>query len=143
MADTYDDIINLPHWDPKNHERMPMANRAAQFAPFAALTGHDDAIRETARLTDKLQDIDEESAKLLNEKINLLIESIESQPEIEVTFFRNDDKKEGGSYSIYKGSLRRIDEVEQLLVFTDSTVIPILSISNITGDIFAEIDNRE
>ena len=115
---SYDDIINLPHPVSKNHPQMPLRDRAAQFAPFAALTGHDAAIKETARLTDERLELSEEVIAQLNEKIN-------------ITYFIPDAKKAGGSYVTCSGIVKKIDEYEHTMIMTDQTVIPIEQISDI------------
>ena len=113
MTGPYDDIINLPHPTSVKHPRMPLSDRAAQFAPFAALSGHSTALAETARLTD--QDL----------KQQLLLERIKEQPEIMVTWFQPDEKKDGGRYIVSTGRLKRIHEAEQVLILTDGLKIPI------------------
>ena len=95
---SYDDIINLPHPVSKNHPQMPLRDRAAQFAPFAALTGHDAAIKETARLTDERLELSEEAIAQLNERINIIRNNIGIEQKISITYFIPDEKKAGGSY---------------------------------------------
>lgn len=104
---------------------MSQSNRAAQFAPFAALTGHDASIREAARLTDKKIELDDKSQEILNMKLNLLKEHLKERPEITVTYFVPDTKKDGGAYVEYSGTIRVIDEIENTLIFTDRTTIAI------------------
>lgn len=127
----YDDIINLPHHESKVHPKMTLYNRSAQFAPFAALTGYDDAIVETARLTDKRINIDESLKEVINKKLQK-IESISSKlPLIEVTFFVKDKKKNGGSYTTISGNVKRIDIDNSLIVLTNKSKIPISEIINV------------
>ena len=127
----YDDIINLPHHESKVHPKMTLYNRSAQFAPFAALTGYDDAIVETARLTDKRINIDESLKEVINKKLQK-IESISSKlPLIEVTFFVKDKKKNGGSYTTISGNVKRIDIDNSLIVLTNKSNIPISEIINV------------
>lgn len=128
MDDNYSDIINQPHHTSKTRKRMSQSNRAAQFAPFAALTGHDASIREAARLTDKKIELDDKSQEILNMKLNLLKEHLKERPEITVTYFVPDTKKEGGAYVEYSGTIRVIDEIENTLIFTDKTTINIETI---------------
>ena len=104
---------------------MSQSNRAAQFAPFAALTGHDASIREAARLTDKKIELDDKSQEILNAKLNLLKDHLKERPEITVTYFVPDAKKDGGAYVEYSGTIRVIDEIENTLIFTDRTTINI------------------
>lgn len=132
----YDDIINLPHYEPKHHPRMSMMSRAAQFAPFAALTGHSDAIQETARFTDDLHDLDESKIDELNRKMELLRSHLQEQPIITITYFQNDEKKNGGQYCINTSKLLKINEEEGVLVFENGKSIVIHTIFDIEGKIF-------
>ena len=125
MADNYSDIINQPHHTSKTRKRMSQSNRAAQFAPFAALTGHDAAISEAARLTDKKIELNDKAQEILNTKLNLLKEHLKERPQITVTYFVPDTKKDGGAYVEYSGTIRGIDEIENTLIFTDRTTIKI------------------
>ena len=109
-SDKYDDIINLPHHESKKHPRMSLDARSAQFAPFAALTGYDEAIKETARQTDKRIEINEELKRILNEKLQLIKKEIHTKPKIIVTYFVSDSKKEGGKYITITGNVIKIDE---------------------------------
>ena len=128
---SYDDIINLPHPVSKNHPQMPLRDRAAQFAPFAALTGHDAAIKETARWTDERLELSEEAIAQLNEKINIIRNNIGIEQKVSITYFIPDAKKAGGSYVTCSGIVKKIDEYEHTIIMTDQTVIPIEQISDI------------
>ena len=128
---SYDDIINLPHPVSKNHPQMPFRDRAAQFAPFAALTGHDAAIKETARLTDERLELSEEVIAQLNEKINIIRNNIGIEQNVSITYFIPDAKKAGGFYVTYSGIVKKVDEYEHTMIMTDQTVIPIEQISGI------------
>ena len=119
----YDDIINLPHHVSKTRKPMTMYNRAAQFAPFAALTGYDDAIKETSRLTDKKIEISDELKNELNQKIKFISDNIKLKPKVTITYFVSDNKKSGGVYKTISGNVRRIDEVEKCLLFTNKLII--------------------
>lgn len=119
----YDDIIRLPHHVSARHPQMALADRAAQFSPFAALTGHEEAIQETARLTEDFIELDEDRKEQLNEQLLLLKEGQSRNPEIEVTYFRPDDRKDGGAYVTVRGRLKRIDEYGRQLLFTDGTAV--------------------
>ena len=123
--DKYDDIIALPHPDSATHPRMPLRDRAAQFSPFAALTGYDAVIRETARLTDSRAELDECRRQELDAALQDLAARLEARPEVLVTFFRKDLHKEGGEYVHVSGSLRKIDPLARVLVLEDGTVIPV------------------
>ena len=127
----YDDIIDLPHHVSDHRVRMPIGDRAAQFSPFAALTGYDDVILETARLTDFQTDLDEGEKLLLNEKLQRITQMLEDNPRITVTWFRDDDRKSGGAYVSYTGQVKKLDTYEQTVVFTDGTVIPVRLIYHI------------
>lgn len=118
---------------------MSMLDRAAQFSPFAALTGYDDAIKETGRLTDKKMELGEEAQELLDRKQQYLQEIIACRPEITVTFFVPDEKKAGGSYASCTGNLRRIDPVERLFVMADGRKIPLDEIADIEGECLQNI----
>lgn len=119
MNGNYDDIIDLPHPEPQTHPRMPMRNRAAQFAPFAALTGHDDAIEETRRLTEQRIELDESEIARLNDALRLLEELLEQRPTVSVTYFQPDERKNGGAYRTVTGAVRKIDHTRSILQFTD------------------------
>lgn len=136
MNKKYDDIINLPHFEPKKHKRMSIESRSAQFAPFAALTGYDDAIKETARLTDKRIEIDEGLKQILNNKLKYILENIDSKPEITFTYFVYDKKKSGGKYIDKIGIVKKIDMINQYIELTDKTKININEIINITSGLF-------
>ncbi|MCD7784805.1 MAG: YolD-like family protein [Oscillospiraceae bacterium] len=123
MRNPYEDIINLPHHVSKTHPQMSMQDRAAQFSPFAALTGYDDAIDETARLTGRKIELGEEAKEILDRKLQYLRSIISEQPEISVTYFVPDEKKDGGEYVTVSGNLKRIDEYERVMVLTDGEVI--------------------
>ncbi|MBR4497884.1 MAG: hypothetical protein IKI25_02830 [Bacteroidales bacterium] len=142
MSGKYDDIINLPHHVSETHPQMSMRNRAAQFSPFAALSGHSDAIHETARYTDDFQGVDESNVEALNQKIAMILDKINEHPQITVTYFKPDEKKEGGSYTLKTGNIKRVDDYEHVLQFTDNEEIPIQSIFNIDGEMFSIIDNQ-
>ena len=124
MSKSYDDIINLPHHVSKKRPQMSMADRAAQFSPFAALTGHDEAIRETARLTDDRIDLDEGELEILNMRFQLLFDNLDSSPEVTFTWFKPDARKAGGSYETTHGTVKKIDHQNRLIIMQDQTVIP-------------------
>lgn len=132
----YEDIINLPHHELTTRQRMPRINRAASFAPFAALTGYDDAVRETARLTSERIELDEGTKEVLNDKLRIALDKAGEQPEISITYFLPDKKKSGGAYVTVKAVIKRIDEYERLVIFTDKSSIPIDDIYEIGGDIY-------
>ena len=125
ISHKYDDIINLPHHVSKKHPQMSLHDRAAQFSPFAALTGHKAAINETARLTDEKQILSEDVIAKLNEQLNLIKENIGTNQTVTITYFVPDDKKSGGAYISHTGVVKKIDEYNHTVILTDKTVIPI------------------
>ena len=120
MNNPYADIIDLPHHVSRRHPQMPMEKRAAQFSPFAAVASHDEAIHETARLTDEQLELSEDETSVIDEKLQWLREHIKEQPEITITYFRPDEKKNGGAYVTVTDSAKKIDRV---LTLRDGTVI--------------------
>lgn len=141
IADPYEDIINLPHHTSVSHPRMSAYDRAAQFSPFAALTGHDAAILETARLTDTRVELDEYSKADLNQRLCIIQEHMDEQPEVSITFFQPDNKKTGGTYKTAAGFVKKIDEYEHAVVMQDDTRILIDQIIAIDGELFGLIEN--
>ena len=139
ISHKYDDIINLPHHVSKKHPQMSLHDRAAQFSPFAALTGHKAAINETARLTDEKQILSEDVIAKLNEQLNLIKENIGTNQTVKITYFVPDDKKSGGAYISNTGVVKKIDEYNRTVIMTDKTVIPIEQISEMQSYIFSEI----
>ena len=136
MTDNYEDIINLPHHVSSRHTPMSLLNRAAQFAPFAALTGYDEAVKETARYTDDETELDESRLEILNERLRFLQSVQIERPVVTITFFQSDERKSGGAYVAATGSVKKIDDYERLVTLTDGTIIPIDRIVEITGDVF-------
>ncbi len=135
MEMNYDDIINLPHHESRRHPRMSMLNRAAQFAPFAALTGYDDAIEETSRLTDRMIDLDSDVKVDLDRTMALLrsiLDDSGSLPQVTITFFIPDVYKDGGSYNTIKTRVKSIDDVERCVILPDGQKIPISNIVDMT-----------
>ena len=120
----YDDMLELPHPVSAVHPRMDPQKRAAQFAPFAALTGYGDAVAEAQRLTDRRVELDENSRELLDAKLREVWECREEEPEVQITYFVPDKKKEGGAYVTLSGRIQRIDRHQRQIVMTGGTVIP-------------------
>ena len=127
----YDDIINLPHHISSKHPRLSMEQRAAQFAPFAALTGYGESIKETARLTDTRIELNEEEKEMLNIKLQELKNKISTMPQITITYFVPDVKKTGGEYITKMNKLKKIDEYKKIIILEDKTIIPISEIVEI------------
>lgn len=121
----YDDIIHLPHHVSKIHPPMPIQDRAAQFAPFAALTGHHDAVKETARLTEERIELDENCKAVLDGKLQNIQEQSDRNSVVSITYFEPDRKKAGGAYVTLTGCVKKIDEYERAVILTDGTQIPI------------------
>ena len=136
MSGPYDDIIHLSHPTSKNRPRMSIHDRAAQFSPFAALSGHAAAIAETARLTDRKLELDEDTKAELDRRQAILLEHISERPEVTVTWFRPDERKSGGAYITTTGRLKKIDEIERVLVLTDGARIPLEDVAGLESDSF-------
>ena len=124
MKDNYEDIIHLPHHVSKTRPPMSMADRAAQFSPFSALTGYDDAILETGRLTDEKLEAGEERLAVLNTQFRILMDHLAEHPEISVTYFVPDDRKSGGAYVTVKGRVKKVNDFDRFLVLQDGLRIP-------------------
>ena len=141
MKFPYDDIVNLPHHVSGTHPPMPRKDRAAQFAPFAALTGHDDAVSETARLTDSETDLSESDAEELNRRHRILTEHLAEKPPVTFVYFIPDEKKSGGKYMSKTGNVSKIDEYERVYILTDHSRIPMDHLFSMDGDLFYANEN--
>ena len=139
----YVDIIDLQHHTSASRPHMSAHDRAAQFSPFAALTGYDSAITETARLTEERVELDEYSKAALNGKLSMMQEQSDEQPEISITYFQPDNKKSGGAYIIAAGCVKKIDEYGRTVVMWDGTRIPIEDILAIEGEMFDGLGHQE
>ena len=139
MKDQYDDIINLPHHVSKTRPQMSMVDRAAQFSPFAALTGYDAAIKETGRLTDEKVNLSEEEKEALDRKQQILMERLGDHPALTVTYFVPDAKKSGGAYVTKDGNLKKIDGFERWMMLTDGTKIPLDDVADIESELFRDM----
>ncbi|MCI5799967.1 YolD-like family protein [bacterium] len=127
----YDDIIHLPHHVSQNHPQMSMHDRAAQFAPFAALTGYEAAVGETARLTSERRELDPQEAEELNRRLTDLAARLPDHPEVTVEFFVPDDRKAGGAYVTVTGRVRHISVPEKTLVLEDGAVISLEDVDSV------------
>ena len=127
----YDDIINLPRHISSTRPQMPMIDRAAQFMPFRALIGYEDAVQETARLTEERAELTEDGKSILDRKLQSLADRISSKPQITVTWFRPDQKKTGGAYVTTTGQLKKVDDFEGVLIFLTGERIVIEDILDI------------
>ena len=131
MTHEYDDIIHLPHHVSKRHPQMSMEARAAQFAPFAALTGHSEAIQETARLTDEQITLDDNTIKELNQQMLILQSQEAEHPLVSITYFKPDLKKSGGSYKVWEGRLVRIEELTRRIILDNESTIEFQHVAKI------------
>lgn len=132
----YEDIVNLPPHISKKHPQPTMMDRAARFAPFAAITGYEEMVLEEARVTEERIDLDEGTLSLLNEKLNMIKEFLDEEPEVTITYFEPDKRKSGGAYVSITGTVKRIDEYEHLVLLDDGKKIRIEEIYNIQCDLF-------
>ena len=139
-AEQYKDIIALPHHVSGTRPQMPMSDRAAQFAPFAALTGYDAAIKETGRLTDERIELDVEALSALDMKYQLLMEALDEAPEVTITYFQPDERKAGGKYVSAVGTVKKIDDFERRITMRDGTRIPMDDVLSIDGELFSSLE---
>ena len=140
MNGKYDEIMGLPHHVSKTRPQMPMSDRAAQFAPFAALTGYDAAIKETRRLTDERIELDVEALSALDMKYQLLMEALDEAPEVTITYFQPDERKAGGKYVSAVGAVKKIDDFERRITMRDGTRIPTDDVLSIDGELFSSLE---
>ena len=140
MNGKYDEIMRLPHHVSKTRPQMPMSDRAAQFAPFAALTGYDAAIKETRRLTDERIELDVEALSALDMKYQLLMEALDEAPEVTITYFRPDERKAGGKYVSAVGAVKKIDDFERRITMQDGAKIPMDDVLSIEGELFSVLE---
>lgn len=131
----YDDMLHLPHPISPTRPRMPMIDRAAQFSPFAALTGYDAAVKETARLTERKIELDEYEKQALDAKLAAIREQMGEHPEVMITYFQPDERKEGGSYQTVTGRIKKIDEYERQIVLVDGEKIKLADVMDVTKEI--------
>lgn len=132
MKGPYDDIINLPHYISQKRPQMSMLDRAAQFSPFAALTGYDAAIKETGRLTDDRIELEEQALTILNMKYQMLMDALLDNPEVTITYFVPDERKEGGSYVSKTGVVKKVAEFERLIILRDGAKIQMDNVMDIS-----------
>lgn len=142
MTGKYDAILHLPHHVSKKHPPMPMTDRAAQFAPFAALTGYDAAIRENARLTQERIDPAEAELAALDRRFRLLQEHLEEQPEVRLTRFRPDERKSGGVYETVSGIVKQIDLIARHIRLLDGMDIPMDDVLTLDGALFDALEHE-
>lgn len=136
-TDRYGDIIWLTYRGVRTRPQMPRSGRAAQFSPFAALTGYEDVLAETARPTGERRELSEYEQDRLNAKLGILEDNIRERPEVKIVFWVPDERKAGGEYVTVSGAVRRIDEEDMTIVFVDGRRVSIADIYDIEGEIFA------
>lgn len=136
MNKNYDDIINLPHHVSSDRPHMSAIDRAAQFSPFAALTGYDAAVKETARLTGERIELDEYEKDALNDRLQLIVDTLGQGYEVAVTYFLPDKKKAGGEYITVIGEVKKIDEYEHLIILRNGQKIPVEDVIDLDGELF-------
>ncbi len=136
MKTSYDDIIHLPHHVSQNHPQMSLRDRAAQFAPFAALTGYESAVGETARLTAERRELDAQEAEELNRRLSELAARLQDRPEVTIEYFVPDERKSGGAYVTVTDWVRHISVPEKTLVMEDGTEIPLDEVVSLIGELF-------
>ena len=137
----YKDIINLPHKQSSKRPHMSLQDRAAQFAPFAALVGYDDAIKETGRLTDERIEMSEEKLAVLNARYQILVDHLGAEPEVAITYFVPDIYKTGGSYITTTGVVKKLDTYERLITMVDGARILMDDVLTLEGEIFAAAES--
>lgn len=140
MKKNYDDIINLEHHVSQKHPQMSLDARAAQFAPFAALTGFDEELKEAERLTNERKFINEDLREKLDNKLQIIQKQISVKPTITVTYFVHDLRKQGGSYRTVIGKVKKIDKYKNVVILENKTEIPIAEIIDINSNIFESCD---
>ena len=140
MSTPYDDILLLPHHVSEKHPPMSRLDRAAQFSPFAALTGYEAAVKETARLTDRRIELDESEKGAIDQRLTLVQERLPDPIKVTITYFVPDKKKVGGAYVNVSGTVKKIDDYERMVILRDGTSIPIEDILHINGELFDGIE---
>ncbi len=128
----YDDIINLPHHVSPTRQRMSMHDRAAQFAPFAALVGYDDAVAETARLTESRPELDEQEQQAINERLAYIADHIHEQPDVRIKYFVPDEHKSGGAIVEVSGKVKKTSATDATIVLTDGCKIRLSDITDLS-----------
>ena len=140
MTGKYDDILRLPHHVSASRKPMAMTARAAQFAPFAALSGYDAEVQEAGRLTDRPIEPDEYEKEALNARLRLLARHFREEWVVSLVFFQPDERKAGGAYVTRTGTVKKFREAERILILTDGTVIPLDDLIALEGEEFAAYD---
>ena len=136
----YDEIMGLPHHVSRTRPQIPMSDRAAQFAPFTALTGYDSAIKETGRLTDEKIELNEEALTALDMKYQFLMDALDDAPEVTITYFQPDERKAGGKYVSAVGVVRKVDDFERRITMQDGAKIQMDDVLSIDGELFSTLE---
>lgn len=140
MSNKYDDIIYLPYPQKSTRQRMSKHDRAAQFSPFAALVGYEDAVEETARLTEEKLELAEDMKAIIDAKLGIIVDQLDSHPSVTITYFVPDEKKTGGKYLTVTDKVKSVDELERALVLAERGSVPINDIRSLEGDIFRALE---
>lgn len=140
MSTPYDDMLYLPHHISTRHPQMSIHDRAAQFSPFAALTGYEATVQETARLTDRRIELDEGEKAAIDRRLTLVQERLPEPTEVTITYFVPDKKKAGGAYISVTGTVKKIDDYERMMILNDGTIIQIDDILQLSGELFAGME---
>ena len=138
----YDDIINLPHYTSEKRPKMSIYDRAAQFSPFAALTGYDAAVMEAARITERRVELSEDSRSELDRTMTILGKIIDTEPHVTVTYFLPDSRKTGGEYRTVHSRLIRIDQSAGNVILASGDIIPISTVTSLVPDVLIENYNE-
>ncbi len=134
----YDDIISLPHHKSKTHRHMSLSERAAQFAPFAALTGFEETLDEVNRITETKKELSDDEKEIINQKLLMILDNLPERIDVEITYFEKDKNKSGGHYLTLKSSIKRIDEINHQLIMSNNKKISIDNILDIKSPLFKE-----
>ena len=134
MIDEYDDIINLEYRKSDQYPHMSLRDRAAQFAPFSALTGYDDVVDEVGRATESRRELDEYEIRIINGELQYINDNIDDKPFITVVYFVLDKKKSGGAYRTVRDRVERIDEYDKTIILVSGEIVPIDDIFALTID---------
>ena len=138
MKDDYSDMLHLPHWISRRHPPMSMHQRAAQFSPFAALTGYDSAVQETARVTEQRRELEEDAMAELDSRLRLLELALETHPQVTVTFFQPDERKSGGTYHTATGRLQHLDSNRRQLLLEGNPPVSLDAITALESPLFCK-----
>ena len=138
MTNKYDEIINLPHHISKKHPQLGVDSYAAQFSPFAALTGYEEIVSETSRATEEKTELDNDAKLRLSEKLSVVLENSDKAPVVTITYFVPDKKKTGGKYTVIEGTVKKYDAYEKTILLSDGTKIQLDDLYDISGDILPD-----